>query len=58
MYGDSLKHFPLDRFAVAGELIFLTVFLLALAWVYRKGSANFYDKLARLPLDKEGAARE
>jgi hypothetical protein len=58
MYGDSLKNFPLDRFAVAGELIFLTVFLLALAWVYRKGSADFYGKLSRLPLDRLGDSRE
>lgn len=36
-----------------GLLIFLGVFAGAIAWVYRGGSKEFYEKLGRLPLEAE-----
>ncbi|MBF0491336.1 MAG: CcoQ/FixQ family Cbb3-type cytochrome c oxidase assembly chaperone [Deltaproteobacteria bacterium] len=34
-----------------GMLIFLFLFLAALFWVYRKDTKDFYQKLAKLPLE-------
>lgn len=46
-----LSNFPFLDLVVVGQLLFFTIFLGALAWVFRSGSKEFYDKLAALPLD-------
>lgn len=49
-----LSNFPFLDLVVVGQLLFFTIFLGALVWVFRSGSKEFYDKLAALPLeDKE-----
>jgi cbb3-type cytochrome oxidase subunit 3 len=48
---DVLTHFPIIDLVVAGQLIFFTVFMGALIWVYRRGSKKFYAGLAALPLE-------
>jgi cbb3-type cytochrome oxidase subunit 3 len=40
-----------------GLLIFLSVFIGALIWVYRRGSAEVYQGLSRLPLESEPKPR-
>ena len=57
MYSEVLKQFPMLDLVVVGELIFFTVFVSALVWVFRRGSKEFYDKLSRMPLE-EGSSDE
>lgn len=45
-----LSQFPYGALATAGQLIFMAVFVGSIAWVFRKGSKTFYEKLAELPL--------
>ncbi len=53
-----LANFPFMSLVVAGQLLFLAVFLAALFWVFRSGSRAFYDKLAVLPLDGHPPGKE
>ncbi len=53
MIQQFLSNFPFLDLVVAGQLLFFTIFLGALAWVFRSGSREFYDKLAALPLDEK-----
>ncbi len=55
---DVLTHFPFLDLVVAGQLIFFTVFVGALFCVFRKGSKEYYDYLAQLPLGKDGSSHE
>ncbi len=52
-----LKNFPFMDLVVVGQLLFFTVFVCAIIWVFRSGSKGFYEKLAALPLDEEGGRR-
>jgi len=58
MHRNVLTHFPWMSLALLGQLLFLSLFLGALAWVFRKGSGNFYERLARLPIDEGGRPDE
>ncbi len=53
MKQEFLKNFPLMDLVVVGQLLFFTVFVAALFWVFRSGSKEFYQKLAHLPLDRK-----
>lgn len=58
MYKEVLKHFPMIDLVVAGELIFFTVFVCSLIWIFRRGSKDFYDRLSKIPFEKEGISHE
>ena len=53
MIRDVLRHFPWLDLVVVGQIIFLALFLGALAWVFRPGSVGFYRRLALLPMEQE-----
>lgn len=38
-----------------GLLLFMSVFIGAVAWVTRRGGEDFYRTLGRMPLEGEGA---
>jgi len=50
MIRQFLANFPYAELAIAGQLIFMTVFVGSIFWIFRKGSQDFYDKLSKLPL--------
>jgi cbb3-type cytochrome oxidase subunit 3 len=52
MYKTVLKYFPLPDLVVAGQLLFFFIFLGALLWVFRRGSKEFYARLANIPLEE------
>jgi cbb3-type cytochrome oxidase subunit 3 len=49
---EVFKQFPMINLVLVGQLLFFTIFLGALLWVFRKGSKDFYQQLAELPLDQ------
>ncbi len=53
-----LANFPYISMAIAGQLIFMTVFISSIFWVFRKGSKDFYEKLAEIPLERKESAHE
>jgi cbb3-type cytochrome oxidase subunit 3 len=53
-----LANFPFMSLAVIGQLLFFTVFVAAVLWVFRTGSKSFYEKLAALPLDQVAHGKE
>ncbi len=58
MHRDVLTHFPFLSLVVIGQLLFLTIFVGALFWVFRKGSKSFYDRMSSLPIDNGGNCDE
>lgn len=58
MKQEFLKNFPLMDLVVVGQLLFFSVFMAALLWVFRSGSKGFYEKLAALPFDGKEASDE
>lgn len=56
MKSTVLAAFDLPWLPALAMLLFLAVFLGALAWVSRRGSAEFYERLQNLPLDEEKSA--
>jgi len=58
MIRQALSYFPWPELVLVGQLMFLGIFLTMLVWIFRKGSATFYDEISRLPLDQEGGRRE
>lgn len=52
MFRDALIHVPWTNLVLASELIFFTVFAGSFFWIFRKGSGEFYDRIARMPYDK------
>lgn len=52
-----LTQFPFTSLVVAGQLIFFTIFIGAILWVTRRGSAEAYKYLSDLPFEK-GAGDE
>jgi hypothetical protein len=46
-----LSHFHLPILSCLGLLLFMSVFVGALIWIFRRGSGEFYQKLSDLPLD-------
>ncbi len=51
MIRETLSNFPLAWLSCVGMFIFLSIFLSACFWVYRKGSKDFYQDLSKLPLE-------
>ena len=45
-----LAHYRFTQLTCVGLVLFFAVFIAALGWVFRKGSANFYEQLSQLPL--------
>lgn len=53
-----LANFPYLSMAIAGQLIFMTVFISSIFWVFRRGSKEFYAQLAAIPLDRKENSHE
>lgn len=53
MKSQILSQFPYINLVVTGQVIFFLVFVSALVWVFRRNSSEFYDNLARMPLNEE-----
>lgn len=51
-----LANFPYVSMAITGQLLFMTVFVSSVFWIFRKGSKDFYARLATLPLDNGASA--
>ncbi len=51
MKQEFLANFPFMNLVVLGQLLFFSVFVAAIVWVFRSGSRGFYEKLAALPLE-------
>lgn len=51
MMKQVVSTFPLINLVLVGQLLFFTIFVGALAWVFRKGSKPYYDQLAQLPIE-------
>lgn len=58
MKSEVLVHFPYMSLVVAGQVIFFLVFVGALAWIFRKGARQFYQELAKLPLEQKGESHD
>lgn len=58
MIREVLAHFPWLNLLVIGQMIFLSLFAGALAWVFRPGSKKFYQSLAMLPIEEEKRSYE
>ena len=52
MLRDTLSEFAYTP-CLAGLIFFVLIFVLLLAWVYRKGSDDQYQEISRLPLEEE-----
>lgn len=53
-----LANFPYISMAIAGQLIFMTVFISSIFWVFRRGSKDFYAQLACIPLERKESRHE
>lgn len=53
MKADVLAHFPYIGATCFALLLFMTLFVAALAWVFRKSSRSFYQYVASIPLQEE-----
>jgi hypothetical protein len=58
MIREFLKAYPYLDLAVAGQVIFFLVFVAAIFWVFRSGSGGFYERLSRMPFEREGGSDE
>ena len=50
---DGLKYFTDTYLTSIGLLLFFTFFVAVVFWVFRKGSKQFYNQTAQMPLDGE-----
>jgi CHASE2 domain-containing sensor protein len=57
MIRQTLAHLHWTWLPVISMFLFLSVFLGACIWVYRRESAEIYRELGALPLQKEGDQR-
>lgn len=46
-----LSHYHLYQLTCVGLILFMSVFVSALIWVFRKASSKVYQELAQLPLE-------
>ena len=53
MLRDTLSEFAYTPWSLTGLIFFVLMFVLLLAWVYRKGSDDQYQEISRLPLEEE-----
>jgi cbb3-type cytochrome oxidase subunit 3 len=51
MMSSVLSKYHLPGLACLGLLIFFGVFVGAVAWIHRRGGAEFYRSLGKMPLD-------
>lgn len=47
-----MSHVDLMIFPKIGLVIFVTMFVLAVVWVFRRGSTKTYERTAHLPFDE------
>jgi cbb3-type cytochrome oxidase subunit 3 len=52
-----LSHYPLPGLSCLGLLLFVALFLAALAWVFRRASPGFYARMSQLPLQENNVIR-
>ncbi len=53
-----LANFPYVSMAIVGQLLFMSVFIASIFWVFRRGSKELYAELASLPLDRKDSRYE
>lgn len=53
MMSQVLAHFHLPFLSCLGLLLFLTVFVGSVLWVYREDSRAFYEQVQNFPFDEE-----
>jgi cytochrome c oxidase cbb3-type subunit 4 len=51
MKSNGLKYFTDLFLTEVGLLIFVLVFISVIVWLFRKGSNQYYENIAQLPLD-------
>ncbi|MGK5082488.1 cbb3-type cytochrome c oxidase subunit 3 [Bdellovibrionota bacterium FG-1] len=54
MMAEVVSKFPFPWLTCLGLFLFLTVFLGAVGWVFRKGSSAFYAEMSAAPLREQG----
>jgi cbb3-type cytochrome oxidase subunit 3 len=54
MFKQVVLPFVMANFMLIGELLFVAIFTASLLWVYRRGSKETYDRLARMPYEDQG----
>lgn len=52
MISRTLANFDMPWLTCIGLLLFLSVFIGALLWVYRRGGNDFYENMQALPFDE------
>jgi hypothetical protein len=52
MMQQVLSHYHLPALACLGLLLFMAVFVGALAWVCRRGGSEFYSAMETLPFEE------
>lgn len=53
MFAAILDSMNVTPWAMFSLVLFFSVFIGVLVWVFRKGSSEFYQSLARIPLEKD-----
>lgn len=53
MMREVLSQFPFTTLVLTGQLIFFSIFVGALFWVFRPGSKRTYQHLENLPFEGE-----
>jgi cbb3-type cytochrome oxidase subunit 3 len=48
---EAVQHYDLSWMIFLSMMIFLSIFVGVLFWVFRKSSKSFYQKLSLIPLD-------
>ena len=57
MYKQLVVNFALSNMMLFGEILFVSIFAASLIWVNRRGSKEFYDRLANMPMDDAGEVK-
>lgn len=57
MKSQVFKNFDLTILPTIGMILFLTIFIGMIFWIYRKDSKDIYKELSQMPLD-EGKSNE
>lgn len=52
MMSQVVSRFPHPEFVAMGLIFFLCVFVGAAIWIFRRGSAEIYRRMEKLPFDK------
>ena len=58
MIRELLTNLHWSTLPTLGMMLFLTLFVGCLLWVYRKGSEQIYQKISQLPLENETLVNE